>query len=81
MFKGNHELRKKIVNQMATIDQSRLWKRTLAVQGRRDEHRAPRESLRNAFVGFRKRAETLADEIARDHKHLTVHKIEHIDTL
>jgi hypothetical protein len=65
---------------MSDFRATRLWRAALAQQPR-DEHKLPRERLRNALERFRERAAVLAGEIPQDVRSLTVHDITHIDAL
>jgi hypothetical protein len=58
-----------------------LWKRTLAPQGKKDEHASIRERLRSEFVKFRGRAAQLGNEIPQDLPFFTVHDVSHLDAL
>lgn len=80
-FQAHREFEEGEGVQMKVIEQSHLWQRSLADQGKQDKYAAPRKYLREAFVALRHQAETLAGEIPQDVKALTVHSIEHIDTL
>ena len=66
---------------MERIEQSKLWKRTLGASGGSSSDERFRERLRSSFISFRKRVETLANQISSDIKSLTVHDITHIDAL
>lgn len=61
------------------ITRTGIWQRTLAFQ--EDIDSSSRDRLRNAFIKFRERAETLSKEISRDFPEFTVHDITHIDAL
>lgn len=65
----------------ASIENSKLWRNTLAVQPEPDPHRTIRAHLRDAFLGIRERASHIAAEIARDLPDYTVHDITHLDAL
>jgi hypothetical protein len=63
------------------FEETSLWARTLAKGHEPDRTEAARERLRNAFLGFRKRAAVLAAEIPQNLRTLTVHDITHLDAL
>jgi hypothetical protein len=66
---------------MEQFEETSLWSRTLAKGQESDRTEAARERLRNAFLGFRKRAAVLAAEIPQNLRTLTVHDITHLDAL
>ena len=68
---------------MNVVEQSHIWKQTLAEQGSGDVDPAHgfRSRLRQAFTKFRQRASVLAGEIPLELRHLTVHDMTHIDAL
>jgi hypothetical protein len=67
---------------MEVVKQSQLWQRTLAPQTEDTPSTSEaRERLRASFTSFRDKAATLADEIPREIRNLTVHDISHIDAL
>lgn len=61
---------------MMTYDNSSLWKQTLGAPGNSDI-----ESLRVSYCSMRKHVKGLLDEIRSDFPNLTVHSIEHADSL
>jgi hypothetical protein len=66
---------------MHLFEATAVWDRTLA-KGNGDERtEKARTKLREAFLDFRERAATLADEIPQDLRLLTVHDVTHIDAL
>ncbi|MGX9217329.1 HD domain-containing protein [Massilia varians] len=66
---------------MEQFEETSLWARTLANGSDSERTEAARERLRNAFLGFRKRAAVLAGEIPQNLRTLTVHDITHLDAL
>ena len=61
---------------MMTYDNSSLWKRTLGITGDSNIDR-----LRVSYCSLRKHVKGLLDEIRSDFPNLTVHSIEHADSL
>lgn len=64
-----------------TLENTRLWKTTLATQSGADPHSVQRDHLRVAFLTMRKRAAQITAEIPRDQPELTVHDVTHLDAL
>lgn len=62
------------------ITRTGIWQRTLAFQ-EGDIDSSSRDRLRNIFIKFRERAETLSKEISRDFPEFTIHDITRIDAL
>jgi hypothetical protein len=63
-----------------SFEQAPLWRRTLAERSD-DPHRAPRQTLRLAYLQFREAVEPLAAEVALSLPMFTDHSINHIDAL
>lgn len=66
---------------MEQFEETLLWSRTLAKGNESERTEAARERLRNAFLGFRRRAAVLANEIPQNLRTLTVHDVTHLDAL
>ncbi|WP_328492164.1 ATP-binding protein [Streptomyces sp. NBC_00414] len=58
-----------------------LWRKTLAVRPRGDDHRVQRERLRASYLALRENAAPLLTENARSMPDFTVHDITHVDAL
>lgn len=66
---------------MLNLETTTLWKTSLGSKTGSVFEQKQRKRLRDTFLKFRERAETLAGEIARDIPNLTVHDITHLDAL
>lgn len=66
---------------MLNLETTTLWKSSLGSKAGSVWEQKQRKRLRDAFLKFRERAETLAAEIARDIPNLTAHDITHLDAL
>ena len=65
---------------MAAFEQTDLWKSSLAERDN-DPHRSERETLRVAYLQFRKNIQALVAHIQSSAPELTVHDITHLDRL
>ncbi|MBL7990869.1 MAG: hypothetical protein JNN25_05490, partial [Candidatus Kapabacteria bacterium] len=63
------------------IENSALWKRTLASRGNDDKDSGEREELRATFWKFRENAAAITSRIAADFPDLTLHDVNHLDAL